>query len=147
MVPLFVYSSYSNASGVLLSKRDKTYIDISLAFEANPLNGDITTLRDTRAIDNSLKNIIMTYPLEMPFNVDFGSEVSVLMFDPVDPATAGLLKLEIEKAIENDEPRVEVVNVFVKADEDFLQFIIDVEYKIVGTEQIYTVQQILVPTR
>jgi hypothetical protein len=95
-----VYSDFDNASAVVLSRRDKTYIDISLAWEPSPLTGDITTLRDVRAINNSLKNIIMTYPLEMPFNADFGSEVSTLMFDPVDLGTAGILTLEIEKAIE-----------------------------------------------
>lgn len=142
-----VYSETGLASGVVLSRRDKTYIDISLAWEPNPLNGDITTLKDTRAINASIKNIIMTYPLEMPFNADFGSEVTTLMFDPVDLGTAGILTLEIEKAIEVHEPRVQVEDVRVVPYDDRGEFEIFIEYKIVGSEQIYTVSQILVPTR
>ena len=142
-----MYSEYSNASGILLSKKDKTYIDISLAWEPNPLNGDVTTLKDTRAIDNSLKNIVMTYPLETPFNSEFGSETVVLLFDPVDPGTAALLEMEIERAITNNEPRVEVENVIVTPDDVNVRFIVDIEYTIVGSEQIFLVQQILTPTR
>jgi phage baseplate assembly protein W len=142
-----MYEEYSQASGVILSKRDKTYIDISLAWEPNPLNGDITTLRNTRAIDNSIKNIIMTYPLEMPFNDEFGSEVTTLLFDPVDFATAGILELEIKKAIEADEPRVEIEEIKVLPDDDFMQFIVNISYKIVGSEQIFNVRQILTATR
>jgi Phage baseplate assembly protein W len=140
-------SSDTRNNGIRLSKRDKTYVDISLTFEPNALNGDITTLRDTRAIDNSLKNIIMTMPLETPFNSDMGSEVTSMMFDPVDFATSGLLELDIERAIRFNEPRVEVINVFVRPYDDQLLYEVDIEYKIVGTEQIYIVSQILTATR
>ena len=108
-----MYSSSSAGNGIFLSKRDKTYVDISLAWEPSPLTGDITTLRDTRAINNSIKNIIMTYPLEAPFEPELGSEVTTLLFDPADMGTAGLLSLEIERAIDANEPRVEVVEVVV----------------------------------
>ena len=142
-----MYSGNKQASGIMLSRRDKTYIDISLAWEPNPLNGDITTLRDVRAINNSLKNIVMTYPLETPFNADFGSQVSTLLFDPVDLATAGILELEIRRAIEGDEKRVKVENVFVKPNSDGLSFVVDIEYKIIGSEEIFSVKQILTATR
>ena len=89
----------------------------------------------------------MTYPLEMPFLSEFGSEVTTLMFDPIDQATAGILSLEIERAIVNDEPRVEVENVFVEADDRLMQFEVSIEYKIVGTDEIFIVSQILTPTR
>ena len=134
-------------TGVRLSKRDKTYIDISLAFEPNALTGDITTLRDTRAIDNSLKNIIMTMPLEVPFNPEFGSQVTEFMFDPVDFGTSGLLELDIERAIKFNEPRVEVIDVRVAPYDSQNLYEVDIEYKIVGTEQIYVVSQILTATR
>ena len=142
-----MYSGNKQASGIMLSRRDKTYIDISLAWEPNPLNGDITTLRDVRAINNSLKNIVMTTPLETPFNANFCSQVNSLLFDPVDLATAGILELEIRRAIEGDEKRVKVENVFVKPNSDGLSFVVDIEYKIIGSEEIFSVKQILTATR
>ena len=89
----------------------------------------------------------MTYPLEMPFAPNFGSEVTTLMFDPVDLATAGILSLEIENAILANEPRVEIENVHVIPYDERYEFEISVEYTIVGSEQIYIVSEILTPTR
>ena len=70
-----------------------------------------------------------------------------ILFDPVDLATSGILLLEIERAITNDEPRVEVENVRVVPYDDRGEFVVFIEYKIVGTEQIYEVSEILTPTR
>ena len=108
-----MYSGISRDTGLLLSKKDKTYVDISLAFEPNALTGDITTIRDTRAIDNSIKNIIQFAYLEVPFQPDLGSSVSDFLFDPCDLATASILELEISAAIKTNEPRVEIVEISV----------------------------------
>ena len=90
-----------------LTKRDKTYRDISLAFKPNPLTGDITVLQNERSINNSIKNIVMTLPSEVAFNRDFGSTVANSLFYVVnDEATQSLLKDEIERAIIFNEPRV-----------------------------------------
>ena len=90
-----------------LTKKDKTYRDVSLAFKPNPLNGDITILQNERAINNSVKNIIMTLPSEVPFLRDFGSTVTnSLFFNVNDEAAQGILIDEIKRAILFNEPRV-----------------------------------------
>ena len=95
------------ANSYQLTKRDKTYRDISLAFKPNPLTGDLTVLQNDRAINNSVKNIIMTIPSEVPFLRDFGSTVTNALFYNVnDEATEALLKDEIKRAILFNEPRV-----------------------------------------
>ena len=96
------------ASGLLLSRRSKEYIDISLASfgSPNPLTGDLTTIKNEVAINNAIKNIVMFLPIEVPFNRDIGSNVTNYLFDLVDDATAGLLIQEIKRAINFCEPRV-----------------------------------------
>lgn len=90
-----------------LSKRDKTYRDVSLAFKPNPLTGDITLLQNERAINNSLKNIVMTLPSEVAFMRDFGCTVQNSLFYNInDSAMEGLLCDEIKRAIIFNEPRV-----------------------------------------
>jgi phage baseplate assembly protein W len=90
-----------------LTKRDKTYRDVSLAFKPNPLNGDITVLQNERAINNSVKNIVMTLPSEVPFLRDFGSTVTHSLFYNVnDEAAQGILIDEIKRAVLFNEPRV-----------------------------------------
>ena len=130
-----------------LSRNVKKFVDISLAFEANPVTGDLSLLKDERAINNAIKNIILTAPGEKPFDRDYGSRVGDYLFDLVDVGTAGLLKLEIERAIKFNEPRVELQNVQVSANPAQNQFDVRVEYKIVGYDQVFTVTHILRPTR
>ena len=103
------YSSSRREEGIQLSIRDKTYVDLSLAFVPSPLNGDITKLTNERAINNSLKNIVMTLVSETPFFRDFGSRTSAYLFDIIDEANAILLGDEIERAILFSEPRVAFV--------------------------------------
>ena len=164
------------SSGIKLDKKDKTYIDLSLAFKPSPLTNDITILKNERAINNSIKNIVMCLPSEVPFDRDIGSDTTRYLFELVDEATAGLLSQEIERAILFCEPRVTfdqptqselIVDSyqridFSRADELFLQddlgvtvasdvdsntYEVTVKYRIIGSVRRLVVQQILTPTR
>lgn len=132
---------------ITLTSKNRTFVDISLDFTPNPLTGDLTTLKNSRAINNSIKNIILIHPNEVPFNRDMGSTVSRLLFEMCDDFTASLLEDEIKRAIRFNEPRADLEFVQVRPDPDGNQFLVTVQYKIVGTENVFTVEQILTPTR
>lgn len=132
---------------ITLTSKNRTFVDISLDFTPNPLTGDLTTLKNSRAINNSIKNIILIHPNEVPFNRDMGSTVSRLLFEMCDDFTASLLEDEIKRAIQFNEPRADLEFVQVRPDPDGNQFLVTVQYKIVGTENVFTVEQILTPSR
>ena len=132
---------------VQLIKTSKDFVDVSLSFEPNALTGDLTVLRNERAINNAIRNIIYMYPLEVPFQRDIGSKVGNYLFDIVDEGTAGLLNLEIRRAIQFNEPRVEIQEVVVTPKPDQNEFACRIDYKIVGYEQVFVVEEILTPTR
>ena len=132
---------------ITLTSKNRTFVDISLDFTPNPLTGDLTTLKNSRAINNSIKNIILIHPNEVPFNRDMGSTVSRLLFEMCDDFTASLLEDEIKRAIKFNEPRADLEFVQVRPDPDRNQFLVTVQYKIVGTENVFTVEQILTPSR
>mgnify|MGYP003646002427 CR=1 FL=1 len=164
------------SSGIQLDKKDKTYIDLSLAFKPSPLTSDITVLKNERSINNAIKNIVLFLPSEVPFNRDIGSNATRYLFELVDEATAALLSQEIERAILFCEPRVTFsrpsqseLNVSEYQQADFLQvgelfvqddlgvtvdsdvdsntYEVTVKYRIVGSVKRIVVQQILTPTR
>ena len=158
-----------------LTRKDKAYVDVSLAFVPSPLTNDITLLTNDRAINNSIKNIIMFLPTEVPFNRDIGSQTNAYLFDLVDEATAGLLADEIKRAVLFCEPRVtfdaptrdevgsdfrnyeyafkgdefdiDDLGVFVEVQPDQNSLAVTVKYRIVGGIKIFRVQEILTPTR
>ena len=134
-------------SQIELNRHIKSFTDISLSFEPSPVTGDLTVLRNERAISNAIRNIILTAPLEVVFNRDFGSTVSTYLFDLVDDGTAGLLAMEIKRAVNYNEPRVTDVQVDVEARIDQNAFNFRVQYTIVGWDETFFVDQILKPTR
>ena len=169
---------YSTSSEYIeLSKKTKTYVDVSLSFKPSPITDDITLLFNENAINNAIKNIVMFLPSEVPFEADIGSTTQRYLFDVMDDATAGLLASEIERAILYCEPRVtfdpldpneidvatlyrnnspsgvgdlffqDDLGVFVEAEPDQNQFNVVVKYRIIGGQELFRVQIILTPTR
>jgi len=108
--------------------------DLSMTFKSNPLNSDLIGLKDANAIARSVRNIVMTYPGEKFFQPDFGSKVSRLLFENVDDITASQIQEEIEFSISNYEPRVNLTNVTVVADNDNALFDATITYEIVGAD-------------
>ena len=110
------------------------YKDLSMTFKQNPLNNDLIVLRNENAIARSIRNIILTIPGEKFFNEDFGSNVSKLLFDNLDPLTALEIKEQITFSIINYEPRADLLNVDVTPDYDDGEFDVVITYKIVGVD-------------
>ena len=155
-----------------IKAKDKYYIDISLAFIPSPVTNDITLLTNERAINNALKNIIMTLPNEVTFFRNFGSRTNDFLFDFITDANSLMLSNEIERALLFCEPRItfdlfnasdpsssETANtgtttlydnslgVTVNASPNQNSYEVTVKYRIVGLERVYVVKEILTPTR
>ena len=125
----------------------RQFVDISLAFSPHPLTGDIPVLRDNRAINASLKNCVMIIVGEKPFNRNFGSQILDSLFEMCDEVTASDLRQEIERSIKYNEPRVSLKSVYVKAIPEENEYQVEVVYTIIGSEEVFTFETMLTPTR
>lgn len=132
---------------IQLTRKIKAFVDISLAFEPNPVTGDLSVLTNERAITNSIKNLVQTIPGEAAFNYQVGSSVRSYLFEIIDAGTAGLIRNEVEATITANEPRARVIDVVVEPRPAQQQFMVSVTYEIVGYDQIINVDFILEPTR
>ena len=128
---------------IKLNKRLKEFVDISLSFEPHPVTKDITVLKDERAINNSIKNIILTSPKQVPFEPNMGSTVKDYLFENYDPSFTPIIETEIKRAIQYNEPRVDVISVTVEDNSDRNEISAIVIYKIIGYDEVFTVTQIL----
>ena len=108
--------------------------DISMTFARNPLTSDLIALKNTNAITRSVRNIIFTYPGEKPFDPEFGSQVSRMLFENIDPLNAIKIKREIRYSIDRYEPRVLLTKVEVTPDYDGNAFNVLIAYNIVGID-------------
>lgn len=159
-------------SNYKLKEKDKYYIDISLAFTPSPVTNDITLLTNERAINNALKNIILTLPNEVTFFRNFGSRTNDFLFDFITESNQVMMKNEIERAILFCEPRItfdplsstdiassdnintstttlydDNLGVRVDVSPEQNAYEVTVKYRIVGLERVYIVKEILTPTR
>lgn len=132
---------------IRVTKPQKNFVDISLAFSPHPLTGDLTVLRGYRAINASLKNCILIAVGEKPFNGTFGSQILDLMFDMADETFESLLEDEIRRTVAYNEPRVEVQELTVQALPETNEFKVELKYLIIGYDEVITFSTLLVPTR
>ena len=131
-----------------LERVSQGFKDLSMTFQANPLNADLIGIKNENAISRSLRNIVMTLPGEKPFNEGFGSKVSGLLFENVDDITAAVISDEITESIRKYEPRVSLTNVEVFPNFDNNSFDAVVTYNIIGADTPpQELQFALLPTR
>jgi phage baseplate assembly protein W len=117
-----------------LERISKGFLDISSSFQVNPLNFDLISLKNETAIARSVRNLVLTTPGERFFNKNLGSRVSQSLFENIDDINASIIKDEITNTINNFEPRVELIEVFVSLDYDNYTFNVTIQYTIVGID-------------
>ena len=108
--------------------------DISMTFQANPLNFDLIGLKNENAIARSVRNIVFTLPGEKFFDEDFGSRISASLFENIDDITADIIVDEITESINNYEPRVDLIKVEAFPDFDNNSFDVIITYNIIGAD-------------
>ena len=111
----------------------RTYSDLDLSFEMNPITRDVSKKLDANAVKQALKNLIMTRFFERGFQPRFGSQFNALLFEPFNSVTEVNMSYLIQQAIENFEPRVSVKSVDVKEDPNNNSISISITFVIVNT--------------
>jgi phage baseplate assembly protein W len=112
----------------------KTFKDISLSFQVNPLNYDLIAIKNETSIARSIRNLVLTQPGERFFNQNIGSRVNQSLFENIDSISASILKDEIENTIKNYEPRVDLINIEINPNYDNNEFNVTIKYYIVGVD-------------
>ena len=117
-----------------VQRASKGFKDISMSFKVSPLTLDLIANKNETAIARSIRNLILTAPGERPFNPELGSQVSRLLFNPMDDITTDSLREQISNTINNFEPRVNLRQVIVQPNFDNGEYDISIRYDIVGIE-------------
>ena len=117
-----------------LERVSQGFKDISMTFQANPLNFDLIGLKNENAIARSVKNIVFTLPGEKFFDEEFGSRITASLFENIDDIAASEIVDEITESITNYEPRVNLISVEAFPNFDNNQFDVAIIYEIIGAD-------------
>ncbi len=117
-----------------LERVSSGFKDVSMSFQANPLNFDLIGLKNENAIARSVRNIVFTLPGEKFFDEDFGSRISASLFENIDEISANIINDEIRQSIINYEPRVNLLDVITNPNFDNNAFDVIIIYEIIGAD-------------
>lgn len=113
----------------------ETIIYSDLAFDfIQTSEGDIGVIENIEAVKQSIKNIILTpYGSRTRYqDPHFGCGVFGLIGEKISPVNSILIQDEIENALSNYEPRVELLEVNVETSTQTNSYNILVKYKILA---------------
>ena len=128
-----INSSMAYDSTQISSERQsRTWKDINLNFNKNPVTNDITKLSGTEAVKRSVRNLIQTNHYEKPFHPEIGSGIRDLLFEPATPLTEIFLAKKIEETLVTFEPRVRLIAVNVNAQPDNNSYRVWIEFYVVN---------------
>jgi phage baseplate assembly protein W len=121
----------------LLVKKTK-FVDLDLNFSKHPVSKDISKKVDVNAITTSVRNLVMTRKFDRPFHPEISCQVMDLLFENFTPDLGYIIERTIKYVIENFEPRVAVIDVFVDETPDANKFSVTIIFDIIGTMERVT---------
>lgn len=104
--------------------------DIDLLFKPHPLTGNVNPKVNIEAIRQSITNLFLLNPYDVPFNPDFHANMKKYLFDPITMITSANIRKRIEWLIASFEKRVKLYSVDVVPNETDNGFIITITYRI-----------------
>lgn len=92
------------------------YEDIDILTPRHMPDGEVPMAYDVEAVKMSIRNILMWRVGESVLRPEFGHNINQSMYEQLNEFTKDKVCEEIKRAIEENEPRVDVVSVGVKSD-------------------------------
>ena len=119
----------------MATKFTQSFKDLSLTFKKHPVTDDLVVTKDAAAIQQALTTLLLTSKGERLFNPELGSSLRRFLFEPLDYATASLIKAAILESIQEYEPRVIVIELIIDPNRNEDGFDVEMTYKIIGLQQ------------
>jgi len=106
----------------------KQYVDFDMDFTVHPSHGDLSTVKKSTAISRSIRNLLSTKMNERLFQPGVDSGIEILLFENFNKLTSSRLEEAIKYAIDKYEPRAEVTNITVHANEEENAYEVSITY-------------------
>lgn len=126
---------------------EELYSDIATPFYINSNTLDLVTETNEEAVKTSIRNIIFTDRGERFFNPIFGGNIRALLFEQMSPQTESLVRDYVEEAINNFEPRANLIDVIVTVLEEANAYAVTVVFSVINKSDPVTLEILLNRTR
>lgn len=131
----------------LLQNRPVIFSDLDINLSKTSGVSDILRYVHEDSVKSSIRNIVLTNKTERFFNANFGCDVRKMLFELMDPTTESTIKNLITIAIENFEPRAQLIEVVVSAQEELNAYTVTVVFDTINSTEHQTLDLILTRVR
>ena len=101
-------------------------------------DGEISLSAYEQDVREAVRIVIGTEPGERVMRPDFGAGLRGLLFEPMTATTASLARHRVERALVLYEPRIDVLDVRVRAEAGAsARLVVEVEYRVRATNTFY----------
>lgn len=125
------------------SRTEVLYSDFYNNFDVHPNKKDLVTSSNEDAVKNAIRNLLLTERGEKLFNPLYGSNIRTLLFENVTPQSESLLREYITNAIQNYEPRAQLIEVYVSALPDENAYNATIVFSVINSSQPVVLELIL----
>lgn len=111
----------------LIQRKDRTkdfrttpilFSDFVTNVTKDPDSKDVIRVTNEDSVKTSIRNIVLTDRTQRFFNAQFGCDIRKMLFENIEPTTEAAIQKLITTAIENYEPRAQLLDVVVSGIED-----------------------------
>ena len=113
----------------------EVYSDFLQSFLPHPTTGNITRKVDVESVKMAIRNLLLTNKYERLKNPTFGTNIRRHLFDLFTETVADDLKNDIRIAIENNEPRVRIIELNVTPNEDQNQMLVSLLFSVITNQE------------
>jgi len=97
-------------------KKVEFFSDFVTSFAPTPVGNQLGRVINEKAVNQALKNLLLTDLGERLFQPNVGSDISYFLFEPNVQENIDQIETFIRSAVSNFEPRVEIQKVFFSSD-------------------------------
>jgi phage baseplate assembly protein W len=110
------------------------FSDLPLNLTKHPVTNKLVTVKNDASISQALKNLVLTNFYERRYDPLFGCGVRELLFENMTPGVARDIEKRIELAIQNYEPRIQILDINVTPQYDDNRFDCTIVYRSINQQ-------------
>lgn len=110
--------------------------DLSLSFAKNKVTDDLLVKKEDAAVKQAVLNLLLTNKGERLYDAEFGSDIRTYLFEPLDFGTAGTIKDEIVRTLNNYEPRVTIDECTVEPNIESNGFDVRLDFRVLSRADV-----------
>jgi len=118
----------------------RTNLDIDCSFERNPHTNDVFKKKESHAVQQSIKNLLLANSGSVPFKPVYGGGLESLLFSLDTDIEEEDIEDNIKSQIKMFEPRAALKRVTANIQEEYNSVAITIVFQVVKTQQVVTME-------